>query len=488
MILGLINEGEAIVLDDSERRIELANFTIGLGCSDLPLRILHSAAATPGRYLAEICRRLKRFHASTTIAVCNPFLAFSSSELGLLAHRLLNTPLGSNGLLIEDRQGVPVAVYLPRRMAERHIRFLSLMSCVDAELDAQLLAALFGTPPSRLKLSCSFRSGTGADAFYCAPAMLGIYRWVTQRAIDAILASGSDAGQDVRFAAILPFNAGDVLFTALALRHARGFCRALVVDRRYAAIAAESVPGLELIEIDLRPRIVDGIADWELALFERIEAGLPEGFAYSYCRPSRRYDRRPVHLIDQYAFGVGDDCLGGSFRDAQAPLPPQYGRRDRSVLLHFDGGWPMKIYPPRLQSALVSQLLAAGYEVTVLSDREGECGTGVRHVRYSSLDNLKSLILSSDIIVGMDSFPAHYAAHLLGTPTLCLFASTQPANSDARASGRYRALHQGLACTPCGGFLRCPSYGGAECRNFLSPQAVCEAVVAMWHEVYGEAR
>ena len=52
---------------------------------------------------------------------------------------------------------------------------------------------------------------------------------------------------------------------------------------------------------------------------------LQEGFA------TGRYDRRPVHLIDQYAFGLGDDGLSGSFCDAVAPLPPPRGGRDRQA-------------------------------------------------------------------------------------------------------------------------------------------------------------
>ncbi|HRA80800.1 MAG TPA: glycosyltransferase family 9 protein [Thauera sp.] len=486
MILGLFNKAGTVVLDDPERRIEVANFAIGPGGSINPLLMLHSSAATPGRYLAEMCRRLIRFHGTAAVTVCNPFIEFSISELGLLARCLVAAPQDGGGLLVEDQEGIPVAFCLPVRATESDIRFLSLLSCVDAELDAQLLAALFGASPSRLKLSLGFRPGIAADGFYGAPAAWRTYRWVARQAVEKIRATASDRLKDLHFAAIMPFNAGDVLFVALAMRSVHGFCQTLVVDRRYAEIAAEAAPELSLIEIDLKPRIVDGIADWEWALLELLEAGMPEGHVYCYCRPSRRYDRQPVHLIDQYAFGLGDACLTGSYRDAVPVAPRQRERRGKSVLLHFDGGWPMKIYPERCQSELVSCLLADGYRVTVLSDREGGYEAGVRHVSYTTLGNLKSLILANDIVVGMDSFPAHYATHLLGVPTICLFASTQPANSDARETNCYRALQQGLPCTPCGSFSRCPSFGGPECRNFVSPRTACEAILAMRRVVYGE--
>ncbi|MCC6143779.1 MAG: hypothetical protein IT368_08220 [Candidatus Hydrogenedentes bacterium] len=486
MLLGLLGKTATWTLNDPERRIEVVNFSIAPGPATSSLHLLHAAAATPGRYLAEMCRRLMHSRTLARIAVCNPFLEFSTSELGLLAHSLMHTEQSINGLLIDDQAGMPVAYCLPRESSEMHIPFLSLLSCVDVELDVALLAALFGASPARLKLPLRYRPGIAADGFYGAPAALRTYRWVARQAIEKICSSEKDRLRDLRFAAIMPFNAGDVLFVVLAMRKAHGFCEALVVDRRYADIAAEAAPELELIKIDLKPRVVDGIADWEWALLERLEAGMPEGYVYSYCRPSRRYDRMPVHLIDQYAFGLGDACLGDSFRNSDLYPSTRRGQSEKSVLLHFDGGWPMKIYPRRLQAELVSGLLAAGFRVTVLSDREGKYEVGVLRIGYTSLGELKSLILSSSLVVGMDSFPVHYAAHLLNVPTICLFASTQPANSDAKESARYRALHQGLPCTPCGGFSRCPRFGGPECRNFASPQAVCDAIAAMWCDVYGE--
>ena len=54
----------------------------------------------------------------------------------------------------------------------------------------------------------------------------------------------------------------------------------------------------------------------------------------------------------------------------------------------------------------------------------------------------------------------------------------------------HAALHQHLPCTPCGTFSRCPRFGGAECRNFTSPQAVFEAIETIAAErqvVHGDA-
>lgn len=483
MLLGLLHEGSTIALHDLEGLVRLVNFSLGPLDSGNFLRLPHAASATPGRYVAEMHRRLHDMGSGHVCGVCNPFLEFSDMELGLLAHYLLSARGSWDGLILEDSQGRPIGYVLPCRDPEADPRFLSLLSCIDAELDAALLAALYGALPARVKLPIGYRVALGVEAFYSAPGAMLTYRWLAEQGVRALRAAGKDGPRALRFAAIMPFNAGDVLFAALAMRRARGYCQALVVDRRYAAIAREAAPQLDLVEIELDPRRVDGVLDWEWVLAERINAGLPEGYVYSYCRPSRRYDRQRVHLMDQYAFGMGDGCSDGSIRDRMTP-PLALGPGDRAVLLHFDGGWPMKIYPRHWQRDLVARLQSAGYRVKVCSENDETLSVGVEQFRFTSLEHLKARILECDILVGMDSLPAHYATHLLGAPTLCLFASTHPANSDARPHQGYAALHQQLPCTPCGTFSRCPRFGGAECRNFSPPQAVFEAIQTMWHSLY----
>jgi hypothetical protein len=483
MLLGLLHKGSTIALHDFEGLVRLVNFSLGTLDAGNVSRLPHAASATPGRYVAEMHRRLGAMGRGLVCGVCNPILEFSETELGLLAHYLLSARGSWDGLILEDGQGSPVGYVLPCRDPDEDTRFLSLLSCVDAELDAALLAALYGASPARVKLPIGYRVALGVEAFYSVPGALLTYRWLAEQGMRALRAAGKEGARALRFAAIMPFNAGDVLFAALSMRRAPGFCQALVVDRRYAAIAREAAPQLDLVEIELEPRRVDGVLDWEWVLAERIKAGLPDGYVYSYCRPSRRYDRQRVHLMDQYAFGMGDGCSSDSIRDR---MPPSLalGPGDRAVLLHFDGGWPMKIYPLHWQRDLVARLQSAGYRVTVCSENDEALSAGVEQFRFTSLGHLKSRILESDILVGMDSLPAHYATHLLGAPTLCLFASTHPANSDAPAHPGYAALHQQLPCTPCGTFSRCPRFGGAECRNFTSPQAVFEAIETMWHSLY----
>lgn len=481
MILGCLNRRQSVAVDDADGRVRIANFSLGPAGGDALLDLPHAAAATPGRYLAEMLRRLGDATPDRVVAACNPLVDFSANELGLLVHALRAAGAPREGFIVEDVAGLPLAYCLPRTVDAGCFRFLGLLSCVATEVDAALLAALSGQPPRRHALSIAVRPATGPDEFYITPAASRTYRGFAHQATQALQAAGPGDRAALRLAAVMPFNAGDVLFAALAWQRSQGHCSALVVDRRYAGIAREAAPDLELIVIDLQPHAVDGVLDWEWALAEYIESGLPAGHVYSYCRPSRRYDRQPVHLIDQYAFGMGDPCRSGSYRGSR-PEPfavvPRLGG-PKTIFMHFDGGWPMKIYPLHWQRELVVRCLDAGCRIVCLTERSDQVDARVEQIRFSTLADLRAGLLESDLVIGMDSFPAHYATHVLGKPTLCLFSSTQPANSDAPPHAGYRALHQGLECTPCGTYSRCPRYGGDACWNFLSPDRVAEIAIAM---------
>jgi hypothetical protein len=147
-------------------------------------------------------------------------------------------------------------------------------------------------------------------------------------------------------------------------------------------------------------------------------------------------------------------------------------------LLHFDGGWPLKVYAKDQQDELIDLLCARGYSVTVLA------GTQYEHPKcqvttFKGYEPFVELMRSHHLLVGMDSFPVHYAAHVLGLPTICLFASTRPENSNARPAINYSYLEKGLQCRPCLGIARCPRYGGSNCRNFVDPLTVVTEVEGM---------
>jgi len=116
--------------------------------------------------------------------------------------------------------------------------------------------------------------------------------------------------------------------------------------------------------------------------------------------------------------------------------------------------------------------------LTVLADNFGE-HSKCRVTPFRDYAHFKALLQSHDLLVGMDSFPAHYAAHVCGLPTLCLFANTRPENSNAPGLADYVFLEQGLKCRPCDGVARCPLDGQDRCANFVSPERVAHEVDRM---------
>jgi hypothetical protein len=138
----------------------------------------------------------------------------------------------------------------------------------------------------------------------------------------------------------------------------------------------------------------------------------------------------------------------------------------------------MKIYPEEQQKRLIKLLLEQGYLVTVLAKTDAQYAS-YRSVAFRSYPELLRLLSEQDFVIGMDSFPAHLAAHSLGLPTICLFSSTRPDNSNAPAGPYYAYLEKGLPCRPCYAMTRCPAYGGDQCRNFVSPEEVAQKVRSM---------
>jgi hypothetical protein len=262
------------------------------------------------------------------------------------------------------------------------------------------------------------------------------------------------------------------------------------VGHAYQAIVEDNAPTLAVLPIgapsDSRgEKFRQGRFFSSEASFDGIKEYLPQDGFYYYCHHSRDANVAAFHLIDQFAFALGEQCYVEQdllTRSKQSPprlfQPELPANEDVHLLLHFDGGWPLKIYPKPLQDRLISLLHAKAYKITVLAAdhyENAKCSV----TTFKSYTQFKALLQTQHLMVGMDSFPAHYAAHVLGLPTLCLFASTRPENADAPAAQNYLLLEQGLRCRPCNGFAHCPLYGGTDCRNFVHPETVADSIESM---------
>jgi hypothetical protein len=496
MKLATISNIGFAIHDPKGGRWDIHNFTLSpdsLSFAELP----DSAFATPARYIAEMFRRLCSLEEAgreATKFIFNPLYATSKLAL-LLVVAKLRTLESSGGLLVlTDENGRPAGYLFPSWMKASDSRFLALLSAIHGEMDAELLHRAFLSKAACITAEHLSLDRATHNGFLCEENR-SVYEWVARRAIEMLRVyvtskTPSEATYQrnaIPFTGIMPYHAGDVLFFSIAFNHIRPHISRIVVNKAYEAIVADNAPGLSTLTIDLPP-VNRGDEDTQrgnddFAYFQRFCDELPEDSFYSYHRASRIYSVPKLHLIDQYAFALGahldsrSDLVLEKKPSPEIFLPKRLPGPHR-ILLHFDGGWPLKVYPKELQEELIDLLSARGFAITVLASRiyeHSKCEVTI----FSGYEPFVEMLRTQHLLVAMDSFPAHYAAHVLGLPTICLFASTRPENSNARRAINYRYLEKGLPCRPCSGVAQCPLYGGSSCRNFVGPKTVAEEVTRM---------
>lgn len=487
MRLGVVSDSR-FVIADAPGGWEIHSFAISPDALSFS-KLFHSAFATPARYVQEIFLRLGALDKSEGRGekfVFNPLFDSSRLDILLVLAALKEAPPFDGITLLTDKDGLPAGYLLPPWLDTEDARFLTLLSTVDGEVDATLCRLLFRTetrclPVLRLALARAQYNG------FIYEENRDIYRWVAERAIALLRTKPSRSG--IPFTAIMPHHAGDVLFFTLAFNRVRPLIDRIAVNRAYRDIVDDNATGLAVLPIEAplinrSDKFRQGKVTTEGSYFHSIKDELPEDSFYAYCRPSRDYNVSLFHLIDHFAFALGRRfCAGENLLARHMPGPALFQPETLTgapirILLHFDGGWPLKVYPKPQQERLIDLLRTKGYAVTVLAggDRDyPNCAV----TTFQGYAQFKALLQTQHLIVGMDSFPTHYAAHVLGLPTLCLFASTRPENSDAPGALNYARLEEGLRCRPCYGIAHCPLYGVPHCRNFVSPEIVAAAVEQM---------
>lgn len=468
-------------------------FTISL--NDLSFyRIFHSAFATPARYVQEIYYRLRilsQNDGEREIFVFNPLLDGKRLYITVLLAALKRLPDHNRISILADRNGVPLGYFFPSWFRDADSHFLSLLSTIDARIDAQLCSKLFNSDVQIMPVAEVFLDRVQHNGFSYEENKR-IYLWVAERNLQFINSWGRlDPTAFVQrrnsspFTAIMPYHAGDVLFISLAWNFTENNFGRVVINKSYLDIPIDISPQLKIFSIDM-PVInrgddyQKGIVTPEHQYFESMKEKLPVDSFYYYCRPSRDYSASWFHLIDQFAFALGrhfharDELLTN-----QKPMPALFKANIPAipvkVILHFDGGWLLKVYPPHYQERLINLLQAKGYEITILASSSyvhPKCDV----TTFITYEAFVDLIKSHHILVGMDSFPCHYAAHVHGLPTICLFSSTRPENSNAPGAFNYRYLENGFLCRPCDGIVTCPLQNKPYCENFINPETVVAEV------------
>lgn len=506
MKVGIIHEARRYVVEGENRnRFQLYNFTISTEQLSL-FRIFYSAFGTPARYVMELFRRLHLIGDDGCPDGCfifNPLLELGPETVERTLNYIANLATVESPIVVTDRHNLPIGYYLPAGIRPGEERYLSLLSGIDGHLDQNFLNICYFANGAVTLIDESQQDSRG-NGFFMNEDIATIYKWTTVMAISllgrvfpkkmpAAPYSGSMIKENdyyrrlrdaLKFCSIMPHHAGDVLFYALAANNVPdSHFDKIVINHRYAGIMEDVSPGYKMQMINPLPPYRDGNISTDEQNFMCFASDLPLFNFYYYCRQVRNYNASEFHLIDHFGFALGKSFLNTSdliMRTKsdpplfKSPIPIDPYR----VLLHFDAGWGLKIYPVQYQKELIRSLLAAGVEVTVLGTEDRDFGT-YRSVSFKDLKQFKGLLRSHHLLVGSDSFPSHYAAHVQGVPIICLFGPTKPANSNARISGHYLYLENGMKCRPCCYMEVCTPQNKAFCENFVPPDRVFSEIQAM---------
>jgi hypothetical protein len=154
-----------------------------------------------------------------------------------------------------------------------------------------------------------------------------------------------------------------------------------------------------------------------------------------------------------------------------------------NILLHFEGEFPLKTYPELYQDELIDSLYKAGYHVTVLSSTEPR-SSRYSTAKYKNLSWYQEFLSSQQLIIGIDSFPLQYAAHVLNIPSICLFGPSKPGNTGAKVNKYYYFIDKNMPCDGCNSFDRCRANGKSVCFKYTEPTDVLAAAFKMLDEIY----
>jgi hypothetical protein len=509
MKIGIIHEGCYTLEGECRDLHSLYNFSIS--SDELSFfRIFYSAFATPARYVMELLRRLNRVEdgAGGGYFIFNPFLTPGADSVRQVLTEISAICEDEAPIVITDRANFPLGYYLPSSIQPEDGHLLTLLSTVDGILDQKLLNKLFFSAGESRSVNTmehlSFGNGfmVNDDLFFifawtAANALSLLERLFPDRKGEPVLRS-IDRGDGyqlralrdaIPFTAVMPHHAGDVLFYALAAKETASHVRNIAVNRRYVNILEKVVPGYRVQLIDPLPPNREGNIASDEQSFIIFAPDLPPFSFYYYCRQVRNYNISEFNLIDHFGFALGQSFYGRDELITQnahdVPLfRPAINNQPPRILFHFDAGWGLKIYPEQYRQKLIRELLANGVYITVLGTEDRDFGD-YRSVKFTTLEEFEALLESHHLLVGSDSFPSHYAAHVKGLPTLCLFGPTKPANSDARLSGHYHYLEKGISCRPCIHTEFCHTLGKAWCNNFVPPELLLQELNVMLKTNYG---
>lgn len=426
------------------------------------LQISPGAFATPGSHLLHAYDLLTQVvqPQSPQVAILNPYIEIDRP----LEKTLINASesISADGGVIAAADGFPLLYLLPQKHEASRKKYLRFASCSNSEVDIRIARQVFGDSPELVVLPHYRRKHFLLNPFALENSF--VHEETCER-VSACL----DQGHLPEIYAVVPHHAGDVLFAASALQNLserdETDIRGLVVNTHYASIARTF--GIETIAISTPVVRRDVVADSE-----------PANILKEYIRPLDK-EIAPLYMRMSFEYSRTNLSLEEHFRYAMQRLPTNRlaDPKGKKVLLHLDAGWKTKILSERAQEALVDALRNEGFELSILADRK-KIVSGIETRVFSGLDQLRDDIDRADLVVGMDSFPAHFAANCRSKPTIVVFSATKPENSRPPAETGGVALWGPLDCSPCHGSDCCP-ITGKECTNFPSAEEIAGTARAL---------
>ncbi len=479
---------------DSSRNIgiEFIDFPISFAASpESKLHLLHSFASTPARYIEAVVARGIELGIQGNFLVLNPLMKFDSELYDFVISAVAEMD-GDDIAVVASLKDQPLGYFFGSAVIgsfflEKLFR-LRFLSALSATLDVTYLQAAFDSKP-RLLVS-SIQVELDRDSGFYLDGFQGIY---TLAALHAKAAFHRSADQlPLLRLAVMPYHAGDILFFLKATENVTHPFNAILIHEEFLPIVQKMRTELEVIIIkessirrgpNVDPALTTHENREELFFFNVIYPHISRDTLFYWFRPSRDYNLSKSHMIDQWKSSLTNNAFT-PVREEKRVGSQKTAASGKSALLHFDGGWPLKVYPANAQMKLIELLKIRGYRVSVLTDKP--VGYKCEVFPFENLAKLEKNILAHAIFVGMDSFPAHFATHVFKHPTICLYSSTRPDNSNASVFDGYRFMQSDLTCAPCHGDDICPRFSKNFCENFSKPESVAAAIDEMFRRCYGE--
>lgn len=476
------------------KHIELLNFPIVKDRESYlanPYALLHAMGASPAVYVEHSLQKVEKM-IDGSYFLLNPLSHLSDDTWDSLLQRLHEIDKHTI-TLIASASDLPIGLYIPKDMilsfSGRYI--LRYLSFVSATIDFALLQSFFNS--AKITLLCQGDTFSDNTAFLTDPANLTIYKLMTSHYLRARATRQKD--DDLQHIVVMPYHAGDVLFLCYALKESKHPFTTMMVNSCYVEIAQRILPEMAVISINADPiKRGSNVSNTRhknienLYFLDTVYPEIPANSAFQYLRPSRDCDVAKFHFMDQWKSSISNQdypLINKTLSDSMtwAQLSKNNRNIDKSIFMHLDAGWALKIYPLAYQKMLISLLKDAGYRITVLTDKNTSID-GVNSIQYTTINVLEEMITSHAIFLGMDSYPGHFATHILKHPSITLFSSTNPDNADAPNGIAHKDLHNSLSCCPCRAQNVCPKYNLNFCKNFTSPRNVMDAIEEMYANIY----